>query len=111
MSGKTGFLPDTKTVFEQSRKGRRAVVPPQKTVPEPANALPGEHLRKTPPELPELSQPQVVRHFTNLSRKNFCVDTAFYPLGISLCLLLSPKWKNEMLLSSRWIVGPIGDSN
>ena len=46
-----------------------------------AQMLPGDMLRETAPALPELSEMQVVRHFTNLSRKNFSIDTQFYPLG------------------------------
>lgn len=50
------------------------------TAPAPL-ALPTEHLRDGPAGLPEVSELQVVRHFTNLSRKNFSIDTQFYPLG------------------------------
>ncbi len=43
--------------------------------------LPAEQLRATPPRLPEVSELQAVRHYTNLSRRNFSIDTEFYPLG------------------------------
>lgn len=45
------------------------------------NDIPSELLRKTKPLLPEVSELQVVRHYTQLSRKNFSIDTQFYPLG------------------------------
>ena len=43
--------------------------------------LPEQQLRAAPPKLPEVSELQVVRHYTNLSAKNFSIDTQFYPLG------------------------------
>ncbi len=67
-------------IFEHSRPGRRAVsqVGGQSA---PAPDLPAEALRTTLPALPELSELQVVRHYTRLSQKNFSIDTHFYPLG------------------------------
>jgi glycine dehydrogenase subunit 2 len=68
------------TVFEKSVPGRGACLPPApgKTA---ARMLPKELLRKEPPALPELSELDVVRHFTGLSRLNFSVDGNVYPLG------------------------------
>lgn len=69
-----------RTLFELSAPGRRAhaqVLP----VPPPANDLPEALLRREPAPLPEVSELQVVRHYTNLSRQNFSIDTGFYPLG------------------------------
>ena len=43
--------------------------------------IPEKYLRKSPAELPEVSEAEVVRHFTALSRLNFSIDTHFYPLG------------------------------
>ncbi len=66
-------------IFEKSRPGRRAVRLPEPDVPEPE--IP-QHLRRAAPaELPEVSELQAIRHFTQLSRRNFSVDTNFYPLG------------------------------
>ncbi|MEJ7746269.1 MAG: aminomethyl-transferring glycine dehydrogenase subunit GcvPB [Luteimonas sp.] len=67
-------------IFEQSRPGRSAVAqhPSDTAIP---SDIPAELLRKTPVGLPEVSELQVVRHYTNLSRKNFSIDTQFYPLG------------------------------
>jgi glycine dehydrogenase subunit 2 len=67
-------------IYEKSRTGRRGVRLPASDVPRGAN-LPENLLRSEPPPLPEVSELDVVRHFTNLSRRNFSVDTNFYPLG------------------------------
>jgi glycine dehydrogenase subunit 2 len=66
-------------LFEKSQPGRRAgrVPRPDLSVPEVPEAL----ARKTPPRLPELSEPELVRHFTALADRTFGVDTGFYPLG------------------------------
>lgn len=91
----TGLIADTPVVFELGGKGRRAVLPPHKTVPDPKVSLPERHLRKKKIAFPELSQPEVVRHFTNLSRRNFSVDTCFYPLG-SCTMKYNPKINEDM---------------
>lgn len=67
-------------IFEQSRKGRvaKAQVPNDKPH---SFTIPEAFLRKDTPLLPEVSELQVVRHFTKLSKKNFSIDTQFYPLG------------------------------
>lgn len=57
--------------------------------------LPAEALRKTPPRLPELSEFDVVRHYTRLSRLNFCLDTHFYPLG-SCTMKYNPRTNEEI---------------
>lgn len=67
-------------IFEQSQPGRAANAQLPVAVPVPAD-LPAKALRDTPIGLPEVSELQVVRHYTNLSRKNFSIDTNFYPLG------------------------------
>jgi glycine dehydrogenase subunit 2 len=69
-----------RTLFDLSSEGRRAhaqMLPE----PPPADDLPAEFRRTTPAPLPQVSELQVVRHFTNLSRRNFSIDTQFYPLG------------------------------
>ena len=60
-----------------------------------AELLPAEALAAAPPPLPELAEPDVVRHFTNLSTQNMSVDTHFYPLG-SCTMKYNPK-RNERL--------------
>jgi glycine dehydrogenase subunit 2 len=68
--------------FDRSVPGQRSRYLAALDVPEvdPARAL-GRHARKKPPTLPEMGELEVVRHFTNLSRRNFGIDTTFYPLG------------------------------
>ncbi len=69
-----------KLIYEKSSPGRRAVrVPALKEDEFPK--IDAHLLRERPAELPELSEVEVVRHFTGLSRRNFSVDTHFYPLG------------------------------
>jgi glycine dehydrogenase subunit 2 len=86
---------DTKLLFELSEAGRRAHRLPACDVPErPAREfLPAGALAASPPALPELSEPEVVRHFVNLSQLNMSVDTHFYPLG-SCTMKYNPK-RNE----------------
>jgi glycine dehydrogenase subunit 2 len=71
------------TIFEKSRSGRRAAVLPAAGVPErPLEELiPERLLRSEPPRLPEVSEPEIVRHYNRISRRNFDLDTGFYPLG------------------------------
>jgi len=66
-------------IFELSQPGRRAITQAPQTAPK--SNLPENFLRKKAPGLPEVSELQVVRHFTQLSQKNFSIDTNFYPLG------------------------------
>ncbi len=67
----------TETVFDKSVAGRRGVRFPEAKAP----AFDRKYLRAAPPRLPELSEPEVVRHYTRLSQVNYSVDTNFYPLG------------------------------
>jgi glycine dehydrogenase subunit 2 len=86
---------DTKLLFELSEAGRRAHRLPACDVPERpvSELLPASAIAAAPPALPELSEPQVVRHFANLSQLNMSVDTHFYPLG-SCTMKYNPK-RNE----------------
>ncbi|HET8754495.1 MAG TPA: aminomethyl-transferring glycine dehydrogenase subunit GcvPB, partial [Solirubrobacteraceae bacterium] len=78
------------TIFEKSVEGRRAFVAPALDVPRDDDALPSKFRRAEPPKLPEISEPEIVRHFTRLSTKNFHVDKGFYPLG-SCTMKHNPK--------------------
>jgi glycine dehydrogenase subunit 2 len=69
-----------KLIYEKSAAGRRGVRLPAADVPRAAE-LPESLRRREPAALPEVSELDLVRHFTNLSRRNFSVDTNFYPLG------------------------------
>lgn len=88
----------TRLLSELSRPGRRALRMPECDVPVSESVeslLPAEALTATPPALPELAEPDVVRHYTNLSTLNMSVDTHFYPLG-SCTMKHNPK-RNERL--------------
>ena len=67
-------------IFERSRAGRRDTCQAPLTVDGAAD-IPQGFRRRTPAVLPEVSELQVVRHYTRLSQRNFSVDTHFYPLG------------------------------
>ena len=75
--------------IEKSVPGRRALR--FEKAEKAANAyLPTQFLRKKAPRLPEMSELDIVRHFTNLSRQNYCLDSHFYPLG-SCTMKYNPK--------------------
>lgn len=75
-------MKDFPLIFERSKQGRKGCIPPECDVPEvPLETLLGDSLRKELPELPEVSELDVVRHFTKLSQRNYGIDTGFYPLG------------------------------
>jgi glycine dehydrogenase subunit 2 len=70
------------TIFERGAPGRRAFQCPALDVPAVDSAeLLGELRRAAPPRLPELSEPEIVRHYVRLSKRNFDLDSGFYPLG------------------------------
>ena len=84
-------------IFDLSASGRKALSLPMCDVPEVAveTLIPAEFLSELGPQLPELSEVDVVRHFTRLSTLNYGVDTGFYPLG-SCTMKYNPK-VNERL--------------
>ena len=71
---------DTPLIFERSRAGRRAGRPPRPRPPR-AGASRRRCAASRPPRLPEVAEPEIVRHFTALADRTFGVDTGFYPLG------------------------------
>jgi glycine cleavage system P protein (glycine dehydrogenase) subunit 2 len=83
---------DGLTIYERSKPGRRAFVAPALDVPEVPvqELLPAALLRAEPAHLPEVSEPEIVRHYNRLSRRNFDLDTGFYPLG-SCTMKHNPK--------------------
>lgn len=89
----------TNLLFELSHSGRRAAMYPACDVPARplTELLPAEQLAAESPDLPELTEPDVIRHFTNLSTLNMSVDTHFYPLG-SCTMKYNPK-RHERLAS------------
>ncbi len=83
-----------KTIFEHSIDGRLSPHQ-QKTESSPEEYLPGQLVRSTPPDLPRVGELDVVRHFTRLSRRNFGVDSNFYPLG-SCTMKYNPKFMEQV---------------
>ena len=78
------------TLFELSRPGRgggKIPHPPKDALDRHPGRAPGA---TTPPALPELNEPEVVRHYVNLSQLNYAIDTGFYPLG-SCTMKFNPK--------------------
>ena len=86
-----------KIIFELSKPGRKAYRLPENDVEEVAieEIIPAEYLNKNELNLPEVSEVDIVRHYTNLSNKNFGVDTGFYPLG-SCTMKYNPKINEDM---------------
>ena len=95
-------------IFEKSRNGRRAFA--QAPVKPKNSDIPLQLTRTDKPLLPEVSESQTVRHFTQLSQKNFSIDTQFYPLG-SCTMKHNPRACNKLALlpefASRHPLGPV----
>jgi glycine dehydrogenase subunit 2 len=83
-------------IFELSQPGRTAAAQLPAKIEVPAD-LPEQFRRKTPIGLPEVSELQALRHYTNLSRKNFSIDTQFYPLG-SCTMKYNPRACNSLAM-------------
>ena len=85
-----------KLIFELSRPGRKGYeLPANEYAHDALSELPAGLKRENKAELPEVSELDVVRHYTNLSTKNFGVDTGFYPLG-SCTMKYNPKINEEL---------------
>ncbi|MFL5965112.1 MAG: aminomethyl-transferring glycine dehydrogenase subunit GcvPB [Gaiellaceae bacterium] len=84
-----------KLIFEKSSPGRRGGAPPAYDVPKAV--VPEELRRAEPPRLPELAEPELVRHFTELSTRNFGIDTGFYPLG-SCTMKYNPRVNERLVM-------------
>jgi glycine dehydrogenase subunit 2 len=80
------------TIYEKSVPGRRAFQAPDLDVPERPRdeLLPSRFRREESPRLPEIAEPEIVRHYNRLSRRNFDLDSGFYPLG-SCTMKHNPK--------------------
>jgi len=72
-----------RTIFQKGAPGRRAFECPPPDVPaaDRDELLPERFRRRHPPRLPEVSEPELVRHYVGLSKRNFDLDSGFYPLG------------------------------
>ena len=86
-----------KLIFELSKEGREGYSLPRKQFDGycMCKGLPENLRRESTPELPEVTEFDVVRHYTNLSNKNFGVDTGFYPLG-SCTMKYNPRINEEI---------------
>ncbi len=95
-------------IFEKSRAGRRATA--QAPAGEADIGIPEQFRRADRPLLPEVSELQVVRHFTRLSQMNFSIDTHFYPLG-SCTMKYNPRACNQLAMLpgflNRHPLGPV----
>ena len=82
----------TELLFEMSEPGRRTHRLPPCDVPVVPlqSLLPAGSLAESPPPLPEVGEIDLIRHFTNLSKRNMSIDTNFYPLG-SCTMKYNPK--------------------
>lgn len=92
-----------KLIFEISKEGRTAYSLPKLDVNElPLESIiPSQFLNEKEVDLPEVSEVDVVRHFTNLSNKNYGLDTGFYPLG-SCTMKYNPKINEDMAALSNF---------
>jgi len=72
-----------RTIFQKGARGRRAFLCPPLDVPAPdaEPLLPPRFRRREPARLPEVSEPEIVRHYVGISKRNFDLDSGFYPLG------------------------------
>lgn len=90
-------MKERQLIFELSREGRKGYSLPECDVPvDKLEDLLGEELlREEAPALPEVSELDVIRHYTNLSKLNYSVDTEFYPLG-SCTMKYNPKMNEDV---------------
>jgi len=83
------------SLFELGRPGRRGVDMPRWDDAEPDTDLPAEYLRAEPADLPSLSEPQVLRHYTRLSNLNHHIERGMYPLG-SCTMKYNPRLNEKV---------------
>ena len=83
------------SIFDLSAPGRRAsTIPAPGVDAPPASAVPEGFRRTAPPRLPEVSELDLVRHYTRLSQRNWAIDVGPYPLG-SCTMKYNPKVNEE----------------
>ncbi len=85
------------TIFEKSTSGRKGYELPEYELPSVDCGIPEHLVRKEKPLLPEVSEVDVVRHYTELASKNYSVDKGFYPLG-SCTMKYNPKINEDMAM-------------
>ncbi|MFD1018723.1 aminomethyl-transferring glycine dehydrogenase subunit GcvPB [Thalassobacillus hwangdonensis] len=86
---------DFPLIFEHSQESRTGFSLPELDVPETDLALEDKYVRKTEADLPEISELQIMRHYTALSKRNHGVDSGFYPLG-SCTMKYNPKMNEDI---------------
>jgi glycine dehydrogenase subunit 2 len=91
------------TLLSISQPGRRCTRLPACDVPEPhvADFIPAALLRDAPPRLPEVSEPEIARHYALLARDTFNIDRGFYPLG-SCTMKYNPKVNERVAAMPGW---------
>lgn len=96
-TGIQGLVFEEPPVFELGSPGRKAYSLPGSSIPEVEleTLLPPDEIRSPIDHLPELSELDVVRHYTRLSQWNFSIDSTFYPLG-SCTMKYNPKINEDM---------------
>ncbi len=100
-----------KLIFEIGKIGHQGLSLPASDVPEQEMSIPGDYVRAEAAQLPEVSEPELIRHYTVLSQKNFCVDTHYYPLG-SCTMKYNPRINEDMArLSGFTSLHPLSKSN
>ena len=92
-----------KLIFELSKKGRKSYALPKDELPEIRinDYLSSEYLREGELDFPEVSEPDIVRHYTLLSKKNYSVDSGFYPLG-SCTMKYNPKINEDIAANPKF---------
>jgi glycine dehydrogenase subunit 2 len=88
---------DQPLIFEHTKPGRVAYSLPELDVPvvDVTSVVPTDYIREVPAELPEVSELELVRHYTALSKRNHGVDSGFYPLG-SCTMKYNPKINEDV---------------
>jgi len=91
------------TLREISDRGKRCTRVPVGDVPcaKLSDLIPAEHLRDAPPRLPEVSEPELARHYAALARDTYSIDGGFYPLG-SCTMKYNPKVNDRVAALPGW---------
>ena len=97
---------NTQTIFEKGAPGRRAFVCPQLDVPQVDGLLPDRFRRAEPARLPEVSEPEIVRHYVRLSKRNFDLDSGFY-LGLVFGLSYTGGNDSGPIMNRELLIGAI----
>jgi len=98
-----------KTIFDYKPRDRVRGIFPEPDVPEGKGDIPAALLRRRPPRIPNLPEPELVRHYTRLSKMNYGVDDGLYPLG-SCTMKYNPKLSEDLARLPRFVAAhPLAD--